>query len=580
MKVLFGINNDETVKSIVEYYEAKYKEKIEYKCVYYFKQFRAELEKGDYERAVLIEELERFPTNNQAQIDDYLFNNIDSMTDTFDSKNIVYISSDRRRLGDEFLTRLFNLGVYTTLVGNNRTKTKVAEAIKDPYLKKDVKKYYDTPSGSSVYKSAEVSELEIQRIISYYKNQNGVADKYNEIFYKIAEQYTNEQLKIIINFLPDDIRQYLSFNNDKYKEIMNMPNVEASIPQKQEKIVDKTAEPSIVIKKEPSIIEKIVVKQVQQQAPVLTEVVEKEVLRSVYEVPKDYKKVVCFVGAPKVGTTFCINAIGTYLAKSKIKTAIVDVTRKRDTYIMYTYDNEGKRSIAAESLKYASNGMNQPLMYEKLSVYTGVPGEDRKQYNASRIIDTIMLKNNVVLLDTDFTTPIDFFRLCQEIYIVQDMDILNVPQVTAFLSEIKNRGIPLEKVRIIVNKHVKCALTVSDIIEGITTYTSYDLKTYKELLQKNTLPSYIIPFDVSNYKKYVEMVYKYSNQFSSFTDDFKVALNKIINAIYPIGATNAKNNLNTNKKKIKFSDMIEKISSTAKYFKKDTENAGIEKEIK
>lgn len=578
MKILFGINNDETVKSIVEYYESKYKEKIEYKNVYYFKQFKAELENGDYDRAVLIEELERFATNNQAQIEDYLFNNLDSMTDTFDSKNIIYISSDRRKMGDEFLTRLFNLGIYTTLVGNNRTKSKVAEAIKSPYLKKDVKKYYDIEKNSSIYKKAEVSELEIQRIISYYKNQNGVADKYNEIFYKIAEQYTNEQLKIIVNFLPDDIKQYLLFNNDKYKEINNTPNINVATSSKVEKVADEKDNSTIVIKKEPSIIEKIVVKQVQQASPVVTEVVEKEVLRSVYEVPKDYKKVVCFVGAPKTGTTFCVNAIGTFLAKTKVKTAIVDVTRKRDTYIMYTYDNEGKRSIAAESLKYASNGMNQPLMYEKLSVYTAVPGEDRKPYNANRIIDTIMLKNNVVLLDTDFTTPLDFFRLCQEIYIVQDMDVLNIPQVTAFLSELKNRGIPLEKVRVIINKHVKCSLTASDIIEGITTYTSYDLKTYKELIQKNNLASYIVPFDVSNYKKYVEMVYKYSNQFSSFTEDFRISLNKIINAIYPVGSV-IKQTTKDNKKG-NFSSLFSKLSETKKYFSKNEESSSIEKEIK
>ena len=66
--------------------------------------------------------------------------------------------------------------------------------------------------------------------------------------------------------------------------------------------------------------------------------------------------------------------------KRDIKVGIVDLTRKRDTYTLYTYDNEGKRAIAAESMKYASNGLNEPLVYGKLSIYTGVPGEDRKQY--------------------------------------------------------------------------------------------------------------------------------------------------------------------------------------------------------
>ena len=139
MKVLFGINNDNTVKDIVEFYQDRYKEKIEYKNVYYFKQFIQELSANKYDRAVMLEELEKFPTNNYAQIDDYLFKNIDSMTDVFDAKDIIYIASDRRKLGDEFLSKLFNLGIYTVLTDQNRTKGKVCDGINKPYLKKDVK---------------------------------------------------------------------------------------------------------------------------------------------------------------------------------------------------------------------------------------------------------------------------------------------------------------------------------------------------------------------------------------------------------------------------------------------------------
>ncbi|MNO75453.1 hypothetical protein D3C76_664990 [compost metagenome] len=587
MRILFGINNDDTVKGIVDFYEEKYKEKIEYKNVYYFKQFISELSSGNYDRAVVLEELEKFPTNNYAQIDDYLFGNIDTMTDSFDAKNIVYISSDRRKLGDEFLSKLFYLGIYTVLTGQDRTKGKVSEGINKPYLKKDVKKFYSETDNKNVYKSVEVSEIEIQRIISYYRNQNGVADKYNEIFDKVAVQYTNEQLKIIMNFLPDDVKQYLSFNNEKYKMLMAIPNFQTQQSTNQaeqsapKEILNKNQDAKVVeIKREPEIIERIVVKQVSQASPIITEVMEKEVYRSVYEVPKDYRKVVCFVGAPKSGTTFCINAIGTYIAKSKVKTAIVDVTRKRDTYTIYTYDNEGKRNIAAESMKYASNGMNEPLVYDKLSIYTGMPGEDRKIYNASRTIETIMQNNNVVLIDTDLSTPADYFRLCQEIYIVQDMDILNVQQTTMFLRELKTRGVPMSKIRVIINKHVKCSLTARHILDGIATYTSYDLKMYDELLNSSSIPYYILPFDVENYKKYIEMVYKYSNQFSNFTVDFRNSLSKLINAIYPIQMDVHNSKASTyNKPKTGLSNIL-KLKKQMNKFASSGNNDGYEKEIK
>ena len=635
MKVLFGINNDNTVKGIVDFYEQKYKEKLEYKNVYYFKQFIHEISNGNYDRAVLLEDLEKYPTNNYAQIDEYLFKNIDAMTDNYDSKNIIFVSSDRRKLGDEFLSKLFNLGIYTTLTGQDRTKGKVCAAINTPFLKKDIKKYYDNVIGENVYNTAEVSEIEIQRIISYYKNQNGIPDKYNEIFDRIAMQYTNEQLKVIINFLPQDVKQYLSFNNGKYKELAanytgvpqvtniqqtqqtdsshsikldnqsqndekdtlhvpvqkreqivesnrsetnskqanvveektqkqseskekvsnlkpeNDTNLEKNISSEQKKDIVKPEDIKDEIKSQPQIIEKIVEKPVPTPPKVVTQVVEKEVVRQIYEVPKDYKKTVCFVGAPKTGTTFCINAIGTYLARNKIKTAIVDVTRKRDTYTIYTYDNEGKRAIAAESLKYASNGINEPLIYEKLSIYTGMPGDDRKQYKAGVAIDTIIQNNNVILVDTDFTTPYDYFRLCQEIYLVQDMDVLNISQATVFLRELKSHGVPMNKVRIIINKHVKIALTAKDIIDGIATYSTYDLKRIDTLFNSSTIPYYILPFDVENYKKYIEMLYKYSNKFSTFTSDFTENLNVIINSIYPIGgiANRESNSTNPIKKK-------------------------------
>ena len=541
MKVLFGINNDDTVKGIVSFYNEKYNEKLEYKNVYYFKQFIQELANGGYDRAVLLEELEKFPTTNYAQIDDYLFKNIDNMTDVYDAKSIVYIASDRRKHGDEYLSKLFNLGMYTVLTGQDRTKGKVCEAIHKPLLKKDVKKYYEDVVGENVYKSAEVSEIEIQRIISYYKNQNGNTDKYNEIFDRISTQYTNEQLRVICNFLPVDVKQYLAMNSEKYKNIMMLPDnysVQVMEPQagerKPKEILSKDRDANAVqIKKDSNMAERIVVQQVPQER-VVTQVVEKEVLRNVYEVPKDYKKTVCFVGAPKVGTTFCINAIGTYLARNKVKTAIVDLTRKRDTYTIYTYDSEGKRHIAAESLKYASNGLNEPLVYDKLSIYTGMPGEDRKTYNSSVVMETVLQNNNAVLIDTDFTTPVDYFRQCQEIYIVQDMDILNINQLTMFLRNLKSTGISMQKLRVIINKHVKCVLTAKDILDGIATYTSYDLKMYDELFNSSSIPYYILPFDIDNYRKYVEMVYKYSNKFATFSDDFKQNLEKIINSIYPV----------------------------------------------
>lgn len=582
MKVLFGLSNDDTVKAIVSFYEEKYKEKIEYKNVYYFKQAIIELHTGDYDRAVILEDLEKYPTTNYAQIDDYIFKNIDAMTDEFDSKDIIFIASDRRKQGDNFLTRLFNLGIYSVLIAENRTKSKVSECINTPKKKKDVKQFYEESGGKNVYSKIEVTEVEIQRILAYYRNQGGVADKYVEIFDRIAAQYINEQLKIIVQFLPTEVKEYLSVNSEKYKEIANMANVTVPQVADQKPIINNSENVDnkseiIRIEKKPEIVERIVVKQVNNTAPVITEVMEKEVVKSIYEIPKDYKKVVVFVGAPKVGTTFCINAAANMLHKREIKTAIVDLTRKRDSYTLYTYDNEGKRGIAAESLKYASNGMNEPLVYGKLSIYTSMPGEDRKKYNPTQLVSTVMANNTVTLIDCDFSTPIDYYRLAQEIYVVQDMEVLNINQITMLLRELKTKGIPMNKIRIVINKHVKCALTSKDILDGIATYTSPDLRMYDELFNSSNMQYYILPFDVENYTKYVEMMYKYTNTFTTFSKDFKENLEMLVNAIYPIGMTKytGGETYKTNKP-----SAFKGLFKTAKIQEINNENSGFEKVMK
>ena len=547
MKVLFGMSNEKTVKDIAKYYEEKYKEKLEYKMAYYFKQFSNEIATGDYDRAVLSEELEKFPTKNYAEIDKQLFEYIDKIINDFEARNLIYVASERRKLGDSFLARLFFGGIYTTLTGTDRTIRKVCEAINSPTTRKEAKKYYSNVDPNNVYNTSEVNETELRRIIVYFNNLNGDTSRYNAVFDSIVQQYTTEQMGVIINYLPQDVKDYLAQNSESYKSIVEINNVSISQPQapqenvQQPPVVDKGKNNSnYEIQNGKEIVKQIVVKEptkekiVKQEVPkVITQVTEVEVVKQFYDVPEDYKKTVCFVGAPKAGTTFCINAIGTYLAKKGVKTAIVDMSRKRDMYTIYTYDNTGKRNIAGESLKYASNGKNEPLVYEKLSIYTAVPGEDRKSYNPNLLVETISKNNNVVLIDADFSTPLDYFRLAQDIYIVQDMNILNISQITMFLRELKQRGIGMEKIKIIINKYVECSLSSKDIIDGIATYTSYDLKMFDELFNPKRVQYFILPFDVENYKKYIEMVYKYSNKFSSFTKEFQDNLNQIINTIYP-----------------------------------------------
>ena len=268
MKVLFGLSNEDTVKGIVKFYEDKYKEKLEYKIAYYFKNFSSEIATGDYDRAVLSEELEKMPTKSYAEADKLLFEYIDGITNNFEARNLILITSERRKLGDNFLARLFVLGVYTTLTGSDRTKGKVCAAINSPTTKKEARRYYDNnTSATDVYNSSEVSELELRRIITYFKNLNGDTSKYCEIFDRVVSQYTTEQMAVIIKCLPKDVTAFLQDNSESYKNIVNLSNIQMTqSPVQQTKIV--TNEPNnnkYEIKNGNEIAEKIVVKKYQRK---------------------------------------------------------------------------------------------------------------------------------------------------------------------------------------------------------------------------------------------------------------------------------------------------------------------------
>lgn len=61
MKVLFAVNNEKVSESIMKKYQAKYKEIISAKNVYYFNAIIKELQKDkSYDRVVISEDLEPY----------------------------------------------------------------------------------------------------------------------------------------------------------------------------------------------------------------------------------------------------------------------------------------------------------------------------------------------------------------------------------------------------------------------------------------------------------------------------------------------------------------------------------------
>ncbi len=230
MKVLFAVSNEEISESIVKRYQREYKEIISYKNVYYFNAILKELQKDkSYDRIVISEELEAFTNTQYTQIDKFIFDKLDSISDEAsnlkgDDIPIILICSDRREKAEEMLVKLFGIGVYNALLGNDRSVDSVCNLLNKPRLKKDAKIYYKIDSEDVSYQSEnenDVSEIEIQNILAHYKRLGKDEKRYVDSFDNIASQYNDVQLRIISKFLPLNVRAVLEEKSSKYQQIIS-----------------------------------------------------------------------------------------------------------------------------------------------------------------------------------------------------------------------------------------------------------------------------------------------------------------------------------------------------------------------
>lgn len=233
MKVLFAVSNEEISESIVKKYQKEYKQIISYKNVYYFNAILKELQKDKtYDRIVISEDLEAFTNTQYDQIDKFIFEKLDGISDeATDAKGndtpIILICSDRRAKSDPMLVKLFGIGVYDAIIGNDRSVDEVCRLINRPRTKKEAKSYYKIDSEDVGYQTEnenDVSEMEIQNIVAHYKRLGKNEDRYIDSFNNIAAQYNDTQLRIISKFLPLNVRAVLEERSPKYQKIMSFNN--------------------------------------------------------------------------------------------------------------------------------------------------------------------------------------------------------------------------------------------------------------------------------------------------------------------------------------------------------------------
>ena len=715
MKVLFAVSNEEISESIIKRYQKDYKEIISYKNVYYFNAILKELQKDkSYDRVVISEELEAFTNTQYDQIDKFIFDKLDNISDEASNLRgedipIILICSDRREKSEEMLVKLFGIGIYNALIGNDRSVDNVCKLLNKPRSKKEAKVYYKIDSDDVSYQSEnenDVSELEIQNILAHYKRLGKDEKKYVESFDNIASQYNDAQLRIIVKFLPLNVRAVLEEKSSKYQQIISFNgkisnNLRDQRPKKaitegtsekllntnnkekilsrpvvipssvnmngikklgktknpvrpietmqEEKVVTEVRkigpmfedknEPAIVEKpeviNEPEIIEepkrgrgrprknplpeqetvetpkrgrgrprKNTISEDQEKItlpgldeedledlvlpgfneekqepeeveetilpgfeetteeepeeetmlPGFEEEPEEKIMEnkqetSVQNINQTYenvdisnlltsdKKVACFIGTSKNGTSFIVNSLAEITSKMGIDTAILDTTKNRSSYYIYTKNEEELRKIALNSINNLLQGTANGIQVNKnLTVYTSLPEETEGIENAGTILQTLLNKHSLVLIDCDFETPLEYFEKTQEIYLVQSFDILTIQPLTAFLRELKSKNILNEsKLKVILNKAVKVrGINDKTIIGGMAYYNDPAMSFMTELFNKNTVRYITIPFNEEAYTKYLESVINCEISVKGYPKNIIQILNELANMVYPL----------------------------------------------
>lgn len=263
MKVLFAVNNDDISEAIIKKYQKEYKEILSYKNVYYFNAILKELQKDkSYDRVVISEDLEPFANNNYDTIDKFLFEKLDNISDEAideegNNTDIILICADRRSKSDEMLVKLFGLGIYNAIIGQDRSIDEVCRLINKPRTKRDAKQYYKIESDSVNYQPENennVSEVEIQNILEHYRRLGKNEDKYVDSFNNIVSQYNDIQLKIIIRYLPMGVKAVLEERSPKYQQLMafqqKTERQNFAVQQEQQKSKGKSAIQEELIKEE------------------------------------------------------------------------------------------------------------------------------------------------------------------------------------------------------------------------------------------------------------------------------------------------------------------------------------------
>ena len=255
------------------------------------------------------------------------------------------------------------------------------------------------------------------------------------------------------------------------------------------------------------------------------------------------KKIAAFVGAHGNGTSFIINNLALLLSEQGIKTAIVDLTKNKNSYYIFTQNEERLRAIAYSCFEKLKSGISDGIIMNKnLTVYTSLPNADSEIENKETAINTLLSEFSLVLFDCDTETDQEYFEIAQEIYLVQSLDVLTIQPLTTFLKKLKmNKLLNEEKLRILINKDLRVnELNERKLISAMSVYNSPDTTYQLDLFNRDKIGYLTIPFEEKNYSKYLDELADCKLTIRGYSKNLISSFNKLAKFVYPINGKKRK----------------------------------------
>ena len=259
-------------------------------------------------------------------------------------------------------------------------------------------------------------------------------------------------------------------------------------------------------------------------------------------------KIVSFVGATKNGTSFIVNCLALLLANDGIKVAILDCTKNKNSYYLFTDNDSEKVKVAANSMKKLSDGICEGLnIKNNLFLFTSVPDENiDEKLNKNNVLNTLSQNFDIVMMDCDLHSDSTYFSNSDEVYLVQSMDVFTIQPLTKFLSDYKNI-IDVKKLHTVINKYVKLKkLDYKMVIAGMSKYNDPSMALQRDLFDAKNMTCNLVPFDLKTYSSYLEAIALCKINLNEFSNDVIDSLYELKSRVYPLMEHQGENRKNSN----------------------------------